>query len=103
MKTEKKLAGTLDSLAVSQVQVFPLELGDNTDSIKGTASVVLNDQLLINGLRIVEGTNGFFVEFPSDSFCNGEKKGMLVSPFTDALRDNIEKCVLEKYKLVSRK
>ena len=86
-----------DCLAVTNVQVFPFKEGPNMGHIKGLASIVLNDQLLIRGLRIMEGQFGLFVGFPIDPFYKGEEMRSLIAPFTRSLREHIENCVLEKY------
>lgn len=65
--------------------------------MKGLATVVLNDQLHIRGLRIMEGENGLFVGYPVDPFYKGEDFRTVVQPMTRPLREHIENCVLEKY------
>ena len=86
-----------DCLAVTQVQVFPFKEGVNLGHLKGLAQVVLNDQLVIRGLRIMDGLNGLFVSYPVDPFYKGEDFRSIVNPITRQLREHIENCVLEKY------
>lgn len=86
-----------DCLAVTQVQVFPFKDGVNLGHIKGLAQVVLNDQFVIRGLRIMEGLNGLFVSYPIDPFYKGDGLRSIVNPITRQLREHIENCVLEKY------
>ena len=69
--------------------------------MKGLATVVLNDQLHIRGLRIMEGENGLFVGYPVDPFYKGEDFRTVVQPMTRPLREHIENCVLEKYQQVT--
>jgi stage V sporulation protein G len=93
---ETKESAAFDCLAVTQVRVFPLK--DNTfTSLKGIADVVLNDQLLLRGLRINDSSNGLWVGFPTDPFYKGDDFRSLVVPMTKQLREHIENCVLEKY------
>lgn len=70
---------------------------ENMGHMKGLATVVLNDQLHIRGLRIMEGKNGLFVGYPVDPFFKGDDFRHLVNPMTRPLREHIENCVLEKY------
>lgn len=91
---------TFDCLAVTQVQVFPFKDGMSLGSIKAMASVVLNDQLQIRGLRVVNGSNGLFVSYPCDQFFKGEESRYVCAPITRKLREHIENCVLEKYQQV---
>lgn len=86
-----------DCLAVTQVQVFPFKEGPNLGHLKGLAQVVLNDQLVIRGLRIMEGVNGLFVNYPIDPFYKGADFRSIVNPITRQLREHIENSVLEKY------
>lgn len=86
-----------DCLAVTQVQVFPFKDGVNLGHLKGLAQIVLNDQLVIRGLRIMEGLNGLFVSYPIDPFFKGDDFRSICNPLTRQLREHIENCVLEKY------
>lgn len=95
--TEEKK--TYACLEVTSVQVFPftnMTLG----SMKALASITLNDQLAIRGLRVVEGKNGLFVSFPNDPFYKGEDYKNIVFPITRELKEHVEKCVLEKFQAV---
>jgi len=86
-----------DCLAVTQVQVFPFKDGVNLGHIKGLAQIVLNDQLVIRGLRIMDGLNGLFVSYPIDPFFKADNLRTILNPITRQLREHIENCVLEKY------
>lgn len=81
-----------DCLACTAVQVFPQS---SLDSTKALATVVLNDQLIIRGLRVVEGSNGLYVSFPKE--LHGDTPRAVLFPVTRQLREHIENCVLEKY------
>lgn len=82
---------------VTAVQVFPFREGGVLGHIKGLAQVVLNDALVIRGLRIMDGENGLFVAYPVDPFYKGDEFRTVVNPITRELREHIENCVLEKY------
>lgn len=86
-----------DCIAVTNVQVFPFNSGANLGHMKGLATIVLNDQLQIRGLRIMEGENGMFVGYPIDTLYKGEDYRTVCLPVTRQLREHIENCVLEKY------
>ena len=94
---EKWQSDKFDCLAVTACQVFPFtecSLGH----IKGLAQVVLNDQFMVRGLRIMEGENGLFVGYPHDPFYKGDGFRSVCTPTCRQLREHIEACVLEKYK-----
>lgn len=86
-----------DCIAVTDVQVFPFKEGMNLGHMKGMASVTLNGQLVVRGLRIMDGENGLFVGYPNDPFYKGEDFRSICFPITRQLREHIENCVLEKY------
>lgn len=89
-----------DTLSVTSVQVFPFKNGPSQGHIKGMANIVLNDQFLVRGLRIVDGANGLVVAYPIDPFYEGEYLQTVCNPMTRQLNEHIENCVLEKYKQV---
>ena len=86
-----------DCLAITQVQVFPFKDSVNLGHVKALAQIVLNDQLVIHGLRVMDGLNGLFVSYPLDPFFKGEDFRSVCNPITRQLREHIENCVLEKY------
>ena len=101
-KVEKRYAKMVipfDCLAVTNVQVFPFKEGANLGHIKGLATIVLNDQIQIRGLRVMDGENGMFVGYPNDPFYKGEEYRSICLPITRQLREHIETCVLEKYQV----
>jgi stage V sporulation protein G len=100
MSTNKK-EQKFDRLAVTHVEVFPFIEGPSMGHMKGHATVVLNDQLHIRGLRIMDGENGLFVSYPVDPFYKGEDFRYVVAPMSRELREHIENCVLEKYQQVT--
>lgn len=94
---EKESSLAFDCLAVTNVQVFPFKECPQMGSIKALASIVLNDQFMIRGLRVMDGENGLYVGYPNDPFFKGETYRSVCNPITRQLREHIENCVLEKY------
>lgn len=97
-KKEKSQSSAFDCLAVTNCQVFPFQETPNMGHIKGLAQIVLNDQFVLRGLRIMDGENGLYVGYPNDPFYKGEDFRSVCNPLTKQLREHIENCVLEKYK-----
>ncbi len=87
-----------DCLAVTRVNVFPFSPDGTCSRTKGLATVTLNDQLVLRGVRIVEDNNELSVEMPPDPFFKGEGRRSIVAPITAQLREHIENCVLEMYR-----
>lgn len=97
VKEEHPTDSLFDVLAVTSVQVFPFKDYVGLGHIKAYASIVLNDQIQIRGLRVMDGVNGLYVGYPTDPFYKGDDFRSVVSPITRQLREHIENCVLEKY------
>ena len=96
-KKAEEISSAFDCLAVTQVQVYPFKEGPSMGKMLAKASIVLNDQLQVRGLRIMDGENGLFVGYPNDPFYKGEDFRSICFPMTRQLREHIENCVLEKY------
>ena len=86
-----------DRFEVTQVMVFPFKDGPQLGRLRGLATVILNDQLQIRGLRIMDGPDGLFVAYPVDPFYKGDDFKSVVVPTTEALRSHIEVEILNKY------
>lgn len=78
-----------DCLRVTHVTVYPFKSVDKSNHIRGVAEIVLNDQLIVRGLRVMDGVNGLFVSYPNYR--------SIVCPITKQLLRVIEKVVLTKY------
>ena len=97
VKKELKTKKAFECLSVTSVEVFPFRDGAICGNILALATVVLNDQLTIRGLRVMDNEYGMVVGYPNDPFYKGEDLRSTVFPITRALREHIENCVLEKY------
>lgn len=89
----------LDCLSVTHVEVSVFKQGAYLGKLRGFATIVLNGQLQIRGLRIMDSENGIYVGYPTNPFYSEIDK-LMVLPMTRALREHIENCVLEKYQQV---
>lgn len=101
MTKNKKSSIDFDCMEVTEVKVNKFKSLPGANRIKGVAEIVLNDQLILRGLRIIEGSVGLYVGFPIDQFFNGEDLRCIAQPITRNLRENIENCILEKYQEIS--
>jgi stage V sporulation protein G len=83
-----------DVLVCTDVQVYPVKERGKTKAI---AKVVINEQLVLTGLRVIDGANGFFVSYPIDLTNQSEEYHSIYYPLVKELRDHVELCILEKY------
>lgn len=84
-------------IEVTKVNVYPFKEGAYIGHVKAIANIVLNDQILVRGLRVIDGECGLSVGYPNDPFYKGDDFRNIVSPLTAELRYHIEKRVLGKY------
>lgn len=73
-----------------------LKLYDEGSSIKAHGSVALSERMVIGGIRIVEGKNGDFVQFPSYQDKNNEWHD-IAHPITKEFREKLINSILNKY------
>lgn len=106
MATAKKNIPAVDTASVetyntvvTNVQIYPFQTGA-IGHIKGLAVIVLNDAMMIRGLRIMDGENGLFIGYPNDPFYKGEDFRSICQPMTRQLREHIEAVVLNKYQAI---
>ena len=101
MTQKKKSSIDFDWMEVTEVKVNKFKSIPGANRIKGVAEIVLNEQLILRGLRIIEGSMGLYVGFPIDPFFKGEDLRCIAQLITRNLRDHIENCILEKYQEIS--
>ena len=97
----KKKINAFDCICVTDVRISPIKQIDGLTHTKALAEIVFNDQLLIRGIRVVEGENGLYISYPTTGE-DGQQRST-VFPITNALRDHVEAVVIEKYQDVVKK
>lgn len=95
----KKKINAFDCICVTDVRINPIRQIEGLTHTKALAEIVFNDQLLIRGIRVVEGENGLYISYPFPFMPMMSDDGFKSSvfPITKALRDHVEAVVLEKY------
>jgi len=82
---------------ITEVKIHKLD----SDNMKAYASITIDKQLVITGLKVIHGKNGYFVAMPSrkDEKEQDEKKKYkdIVFPITKEAREYIQARVLEEY------
>jgi len=72
-----------------------VNLINNDSKLKGVADVVLDDVLVIKGVKVMEGQNGAFVSMPSQKV--GSEYRETVFPITAEFREQLMGSVLSAY------
>ena len=84
-------------IEVTKVDVYPFKEGVYVGHVKAIANIVLNNQIIVRGLRVMDGESGLSIGYPNDPFYKGDDFRSIVFPLTAELRHHIEKRVLGKY------
>lgn len=80
------------------IKVSSITLLDREDSkTRAMATLVVNDEFAIHGIKVVEGKNGDFIQMPQKRDINGNYND-IIFPVTAELREQINNAVLERYK-----
>lgn len=86
-----------EQLEVTHVDIFLFKEGVSLGHMKAIATIVLNDQIQVRGLRVMNGDCGLFVSYPNDPFYKGEDLRSIFLPITKELRKHVEDRVIEEY------
>ena len=90
---------SVNGIEVTDVIVFPAtRYAEEGSSLKAYVRIILNDNLIINGLRVIEGRNGPFVSFPQREYDDGKMYDVCF-PITTELRMYIVDQVLSQYSI----
>lgn len=81
-------------MKISDVRVR-LVLRDDS-KLKAVASITIDDCFVIHDIKIIEGTEGYFIAMPSRKTQEGEYKD-IVHPIKTETREQIIKLVLEAF------
>lgn len=94
-ETETKQETGCD-IIVTDIKIFPFK-GAGIGGIRALANIVLNDALIIRGLRIIERKDKPFLSYPVDHFFDGTQLRSVIVPLTRKLYEYIENEVLKQY------
>lgn len=70
---------------------------EGTNKCKAIVSIVINDAICINDIKIIEGQNGLFMAMPNRKKSNGDFKDV-AHPINTETRELIQKTIIDKYK-----
>ena len=83
-------------VSVMDIQVQRMYRFETDRPLKAFADIVVNDALLIKGVRILEGKKGIFVSMPQE-LAKDNKWYDTVRCLTQEVREQISKVVLSAY------
>ena len=81
---------------ITKVSFRPFNKEGN--NFKGSASVTLDDQLVLTGIRLVKGSKGLFINMPASYWESDEEYHDIFFPITKDFREELQEAVIEAYK-----
>jgi stage V sporulation protein G len=93
----EKAEKTETAKMVTNVQIFPFKMGcmGGTDKTLAFANITLFGKFLVRGLRVKDGENGLYVQYPLDP--DDIRFSSVVMPLDRETRETVEAEVIEAY------
>jgi DNA-binding cell septation regulator SpoVG len=90
---------TIKGIEITEINVHPLRNKKSDSPLEAFVRVVLNEQFVINSIRVVKGKFGLFVSFPRE-YNKKEGKGYnYCFPITKSLHEYMSERILSEYRL----
>ena len=86
-------------MKISDVRVRIVK--SDTSKIKGSASITIDDCFVVHDIKIIEGTEGYFIAMPSRKTPDGEFKD-IVHAINNETRNQIKDAVLSAFETASK-
>lgn len=80
-------------MKVTEIKVKPLH---GFPRLKAIISITLDNQLIVNDIKLIEAGNKTFIEFPKDTFARTNNKESFVP--APELREILQKAAMQAYK-----
>ena len=80
-------------MEITKVNIYKVS---GTSNLKAFASINIDDEIVIKNMKVVEGSKGLFVSYPSEKGSDGEYYDQ-VYPLNKETRDYISDTILEAY------
>jgi DNA-binding cell septation regulator SpoVG len=90
---------SVKGIEITEVNVHPVRNKQADNPLEAFVRVVLNEQFVINSIRVVKGKFGLFVSFPRE-YNKKEGKGYnFCFPITKSLHEYMSEKILNEYRL----
>lgn len=81
---------------ITDIKVRPWK--SKTGKIRGFADIVIGNDFKVTGLKIIEGSNGFFVGMPSKKNTKDDTYSDIVYPLTKESKKELNDAVIKAFK-----
>lgn len=78
------------------VSVYPV--ANPNSKVLAMASITFNDEFVVSGIKVIEGSKGLFVAMPSYQQSNGDYKD-IAYPITKKAREKLTDMILYEYNM----
>lgn len=68
----------------------------NEEKLKAFVNVTFDDVFVVRGMKVIKGTNGFFISMPSRKMPDGSYRD-IAHPIRNEFRQYIEKAIIAEY------
>ncbi len=68
----------------------------NEEKLKAFVNITFDDQFVVRGLKVIKGSNGFFISMPSRKMPDGSFRD-IAHPINKEFRELVEKIIIDKY------
>ena len=86
-------------MKISDVRVRVVKKDDS--KLKAVASITIDECFVVHDIKVIEGSQGFFIAMPSRKTPDGEYKD-IVHPLDTKTRERIRAAILEEFDKVSK-
>ena len=68
----------------------------NEEKLKAFVNITFDNQFVVRGLKVIKGSDGFFISMPSRKMPDGTFRD-IAHPINKGFRDFVEKVIIEEY------
>ncbi|NPA51609.1 MAG: stage V sporulation protein G [Aquificae bacterium] len=87
-------------MEITQVKIYPFDTGNIGGRVRAVADIVINEEILIKGIKVVESKHGgLFISFPKKRSSKGTFID-IVEPLSSKSYELIRRAIIDKYKEV---
>ena len=90
MQAEK---GDLNIMQITDVRVRKVA---KEGKLKAVVSITIDDEFVVQDIKVIEGEKGLFIAMPSKKALDGEYRD-IAHPINSGTRERIQSTILEKY------
>ena len=87
-------------MEITEVKIYPFDTSGIGGRVRAVADIVINDELIIKGIKVVESKHGgLFISLPKKRSSKGTFID-IVQPLSNQSYEKIRRAVIDKYKEV---